>query len=257
MNDVLPRDRVVFLALLLVTLSTEACVPEAVRWEEGSSVPPSVTEAWVPPTTPNDTLKCDSSLVFSRARGDTAFASWWTQLGNGRAALVVARSDDRGRSWRVPEVADSTDRSRSGCARPKASLAADTLNGYVHLAYNVVAPEGPGVFFTHSMGQGTMFHAPVPIVYGERISLGAVTSHGDTVAVAYENPNAASPQVWLALSRTTGHIFEHRTSVSSATVTATRPAVALEGAHVAVWWYESPRAGSATTVVARRGTLLP
>ena len=132
-------------------------------------------------------------------------------------------------------------------------MAVDTTNGYVHVVYFMVAAEGPGVFFTHSMGRGEMFHSPVPIVYGERASASAVSGNGDTVAVAFIDPNSSVPQVWLALSRTTGHIFESRLEVSPSTVEATRPMVAVRGHHVAVAWRETNRGGGPAATVVRTG----
>ena len=149
--------------------------------------------------------------------------------------------------------ADSTDKGHNGCARPAPFIAADSTNGYVHVVYFMVAAEGPGVFFTHSMGQGVMFHSPVPIVYGERVSAAAVACNGDTVAVAYLDPNSARPQLWLALSRTTGHIFESRTEVSPSTEEAARPAVAVRGHRIAVAWIETSREGGAAVTVVRTG----
>ncbi len=72
----------------------------------------------------------------------------------------MARSTDGGRTWGTPVVADSTDRGRSGCERVKPAIAADSTNGYVHIVYSMVAAEGAGVFLTHSMEGGTMFHSP-------------------------------------------------------------------------------------------------
>jgi hypothetical protein len=132
-------------------------------------------------------------------------------------------------------------------------MAVDASSGYVHVVYFLSSPDGPGVFFAHSMQGGMMFHSPVAIVYGERVSTAAVTAHGDTVAVAYENPNAATSQVWLALSHTTGHIFEQNASVSPANVIATRPAVSLNGSRVAVSWMETPRGGGPATNIIRTG----
>lgn len=169
--------------------------------------------------------------------------------------MVVARSNDGGRTWRAPVIVDSTDRGRSGCSRTAPGIAADSIDGYVHLVYFLVAPEGPGVFFSHSMEGGSMFHASVPIVYGNRASAASVASWGDTVAVAYEEPNAAAPQVWLAISHTAGHIFEQRTSVSSPSASATRPSVALRGNRVAVAWSETPRGGGVARRVVRSGTV--
>jgi hypothetical protein len=241
---------------LLGLLVMAACAPEPVRWDVAQSRVAEVPARWVPDAAPDAGPVCASSLVASKARGDTAYAAWWAPRADSSAILLVARSDDRGHSWRTPEIADSTDKGRSGCARPPPFLATDSLNGYVHVAYFLVAPEGPGVFFTHSMAGGTMFHSPVPIVYGERVSVASVAAEGDTVAVAYENPNAATSQIWLALSHSTGHIFEERASVSSANVTATNPSVTLHDGRVAVSWTETGKRDGAGTVVGRSGTLM-
>jgi hypothetical protein len=209
--------------------------------------------AWTPPRLPSGTPQCAGSLVATPARGDTAFAAWWAPRADSSALLVVARSDDGGLDWRAPEVADSTDKGHTGCGRPSPFIAADTTNGYVHVVYFMLAAEGPGVFFTHSMGGGEMFHSPVPIVYGERASASAVACNGDTVAVAYVDPNASTPQVWLALSVTTGHIFDSRVEVSPSTVQAARPAVAVRGHRVAVAWLETNRNSGAAVMVVRTG----
>jgi len=248
-----------------------ACTPDPVQWQAEHRTPatlapgarlslaggivPSVVAAWTPASPPTSASQCPGSLSAIRARGDTAFAVWWALRPDSTASLVVARSDDAGRRWRAAVTADSADRGRTGCRRPPPSLFADSLNGYVHVVYFMQAPEGPGLFFTHSMEAGEMFHAPVAIVYGERRSAAAVSSRGDTVVVAYEDPNAAVPQVWLALSRLQGHIFERRLSVSTASARGENPAVVVRGGRIAVAWNETGRGGGSVTTVMRVGVL--
>jgi hypothetical protein len=250
------------LGLCTAVAVAQACAPDTVRWESERRYATGVTDQaagpavqpWVPLTIPVAPI-CPGSLVAARAPGDTAFAAWWMPRRDSSSALVVARSDDGGAEWRTPIVADSTDHSRAGCARPPPFVAVDSLNAYVHVVYFLVAREGPGVFFTHSMEGGAMFHEPVPIVYGERPSAASVASRGDTVAVLYEDPNASVPQVWLALSRSTGHIFEERMSVSSANASATHPAIAMSSRHVVASWLETARNGGQATTVIRTGTI--
>ena len=255
--------------LLLACFLLTACAPEPVKWDEANNLPavapagsrlllqkgdsPVMEAAWQPPATPSDGAVCEGSIVATKARGDTAFAAWWAPRADSTARLLVARSDDAGHSWRAPETADSTDNGHTGCGRPAPFIAADTANGYVHVVYFMLAAEGPGIFFTHSMGGGEMFHSPVPIAYGERASASAVAVNGDTVAVAYIDPNAATPQLWVALSQTTGHIFDTRMEVSPSTVQAARPAVAVRGHAIAVAWLETNRSGGAPTMVVRTG----
>lgn len=219
---------------------------------------PVFVAAWIPPMPPfggAGGAACPGTVVASRAAADTTYAAWWAPNADSSVRLVVARSDDGGYNWHPPVVADSTDRSHAGCERDAPYLSADSTNGYVHVVYFLQAKEGPGLFFTHSMGQGEMFHAPVPVVYGERVSASAVSSSGDTLVVAYTDPNASTPQVWLAISRTTGHIFEHRVAVSPTEVVASEPLVAVRGRRVAVSWFETPRGGGRGVTVVRTGTL--
>jgi hypothetical protein len=252
-------------------LGVMACVPDVVRWDKdsrsdlalgtearmafGPDGSPAAVARWTPPVAPAGTPVCSTSLVSVRARGDTAFSAWWAPRSDSAADLVVARSNDGGRTWRAPVVADSTDRGRTGCRRTPIAVTVDSLDGFIHVVYFMIAPEGAGVFCTHSMEGGTMFHAPVPIVYGDRASAASIATWGDTVAVAYEDPNASVPQVWLAISHTTGHIFEQRVGVSSASASAALPAVALRGSRVAVAWYETPRGGGGGTTVVHTGTI--
>ncbi len=255
--------------LLLGCLLLCACAPDPVQWDgerrTAATVPAgahltlqggdttAMAPAWKPSIAPAGLPVCEGSLVAARALGDTAYAAWWSPRGDSTALLVVARFVEGDGRWGTPAIADSTDRGHTGCGRPAPFIAADTTNGYVHVVYFMLASEGPGIFFTHSMGGGEMFHSPVPIVYGERASASAVAVNGDTVAVAYIDPNAATPQLWLALSQTTGHVFDTRTEVSPSTAQASRPAVAVRGHHVAVAWLETDRSGGAPVMVVRTG----
>ena len=137
---------------------------------------------------------------------------------------------------------DSTDTGRVGCRRPPPSIAADREN--VHVAYAMAAKEGPGIFASHSMDRGMTFHSPVAVVYGERLGLTAIAARGDTVAVAYEDPNSDPQRVGLAFSRTMGHTFEARQLVSPVTSPAHDPGVAVGGGRIAVTWLR----GAATDV---------
>jgi hypothetical protein len=151
---------------------------------------------------------------------------------------------------------DSTDQSVAGCGRPAPAIAADSTTGYVHVTYALLAREGPGLFFSHSMDGGITFHSPVPILYGERLGRTSVAADGNHVAVAFEDPNSAAPRVGLALSRTMGHIFEERIlPVSDGHGAASRPLVAVSGNHVAIAWREGADSADGVTLRVRRGTI--
>ena len=259
---------------LVVLLAAGACVPQPVEWaaetarRDGAladtmllAFAPDAADGvafvpqWTPPTWPDESAVCGATRRATRALGDEAYASWFRVRPDSSVLLRVARSDDGGRSWQPAVTADSLDVGRAGCARPAPYLAADSLNGYVHVVYYLDAREGAGLFFTHTMERGALFHEPVPIVYGDRPSLAAVASRGDTVVVAYEDPNSRMPRLGLALSRVQGHIFEHRVAASDETGESRTPRVALRGDRLVLAWTATSRGGSTPRTAIRRGTL--
>ncbi len=199
-------------------------------------------------------------------------AVWWAARADSSVVLDLARSADDGAHWDTTMVADARDRGVRGCERPPPAIASDPVSGYTHLAYFLEPAPGAGVFYEHLMdlpvagaagaagaaGRGiAMFHAPVAIVYGEVSRRTSVTGHGDTVAVAYEDPNRAAPQVLLAVSVTAGHTFAPAVPASGDNVEARDPAIGLDRAAVAVAWRESAiRAdGAADTSAAARAVV--
>jgi hypothetical protein len=164
---------------------------------------------------------------------------WWTRVTGGRVHLAAAWRDTiaaerRLGAWRGPILVDTLDqgprdaqaseRGAYGCARPAPSLSVDTLNGYVHVAYALTGPEGPGVFYAHQMDPRAAFEPPIAVLYGERLGEARVASHGDLVAVAYEDPNSRGRVIAaVAISRTAGHLFEERLMASGGTTARIRP----------------------------------
>ena len=267
------RFRVVPWGRVVALLCLGACVPEPVRWtaattRENGTLADSTRlafddasdsvhflTAWTPPMWPTEPALCAATLRAVSAVGGEAYASWFAVNNDSSVLLRVARSDDGGRTWAAAVTADATDRGRAGCARPVPFIAADSLNGYIHLVYHLDAVEGAGLFFTHTMERGALFHSPVPIVYGDRPSAAAVAARGDTVVVVFEDPNSRLPRLGLALSLTQGHIFEHRVSASDENGEARTPRVALRGVRIAIAWTATQRGGSVPRTVLRRGTI--
>lgn len=181
---------------------------------------------------------CGGSLRLSRGAG-TMFAAWWAPRPDSAAWLMASHTSDDGRRWSPPAAVDTTDRSVSGCRRTPPAIAADSVTGYVHVTYALKAPEGPGLFFSHSMDRGRTFHSPVAILYGDRLGRTSVAADGDVVVVAFEDPNSGSPRIGLALSRTMGHIFEDRLlPISGDQGVASHPLAAVRGRQIAVSWEE-------------------
>jgi hypothetical protein len=202
-------------------------------------------------TMPADTAACPGSLRVSALSPSEIYSVWWSRRTDGRASLVASRSDDAGATWMAAVPVDTTDRGAVSCSRPAPAIAADATSGYVHVTYFLHGPGGPGVFFAHSMERGELFHAPVPIMYGDRPSASSVASADSFVVVAFEDPNSQRPQISLAMSRTWGHIFSReRPEASTGAPVAERPFVALKQPLVAVGWRTGDK-----SVVARVGAL--
>ena len=182
-------------------------------------------------SSPTDPHLCRSSLRTIRG-SSRLYAVWWSVRPDSSASLVTAWSQDSGKTWGTPVPVDTSDVSSRGCSRPSPSLA--TVGDDLHAAYSMIAPEGTGVFFAHFMG--SMLHAPVAVVYGERLVPTAIAVEGDRVAVAYEEPNGTRRQVDVALSSTQGHIFDWHATASRDVDAATSPAVAIAGPRIAVSW---------------------
>ena len=167
-------------------------------------------------------------------------AVWWAVRPDSTAWLLSARGSAGGAAWEPAVPIDTLDRGPRGCARPAPSVAWTGDNGYVHVAYWLDAPEGAGVFYAHSMLRGRLYDTdPQPIAYGPRVSRGAVAARGDTVVVAFEDPNGRAPAMVLALSLTAGHGFVDKAiRASSGDFEAMAPAVAVDSGGVLVRWSE-------------------
>ena len=264
-----PRPRVQALALLVLGLA--GCAPPPVDWmpersvarsagaavalSADGSVRPDTLVALAARVSAPASPVCARSLRVAAARG-MLFGVWWSPRSDSGVRLLAAHSADGGRSWSVPAPVDTTDAGAGGCRREPAAIAADSASGYVYVTYALQAAEGPGLFFSHSMDEGVTFHAPVPILYGERLGRTSVAADGDMVVVGFEDPNSTTPRIGLALSRTMGHIFEHRIlPVSDDNGAAVHPLTAAHGRRIAVAWEPRDPDGAATTLAVRSGTV--
>ena len=194
------------------------------------------------------------------ARGEERYAAWWEAGNGGSSVLMLARSSDGGAHWEAPLVADDRDAGGKGCQRPLPSLFADDFTEYLHVTYHIAPVGSPGVYFTHSMHAAELgrsshgvLHTPVPVAHGERPSRTAVAGRGDTVVVAFEDPNSAKPRILLSLSTGTGHVFGTYEAVSPPGTIAYSPRVSLAGDSVRVEWAE--QTGAVLRAASRTGRL--
>jgi len=193
---------------------------------------------------------CPTTLRTGQGRS-LLFASWWSVRADSSAVLFVAKSADGGRVWLPAVAVDTTDVSTNGCNRPAPALT--TLGDDVYVAYSMIAPEGKGVFFSHSMGG--MLHTPVPVIYGDRLVETGIAADEHRVAVAYEEPNGSRSQIDVAISVTQGHLFGWHTTASRGVDAGSEPAVAMSGPELAVSWLNTQPSGGQPNRVVRVGRL--
>jgi hypothetical protein len=180
---------------------------------------------------------CPGTQTAARASGGEWFAGWFSARPDSSVVLMVSRSTDGGATWTKAVAADARDAGRRGCARPGPAIAADSATGFVHLVYFLEPPDGPGVWFVHSMEHGAVWHPPVAIAFGADPAAASVASLGDTVAIAYQAPNEGDGWIGLALSSTDGHIIDRTLpAVSGRAVPAAAPRLAMRGQRIAVAW---------------------
>src|SRR5690242_12216860 len=236
--------RLSFFALAIVLCGT-ACDNPPVDWSDpvaindvsgparlvvdSSGRPSFVAEPARSVNPPQSAGLCTTSLRTMRS-SHRLFSAWWNVRRDSSSVLLIDASADSGKSWGRAVAVDTTDVSSAGCNRPPPSLA--TVGDDLFVAYSMIAPEGKGVFFAHSMGP--MVHAPVAVIYGDHLVSTAIAAQDDNVAVAYEDPNGSRQQVAVAFSTVQGHIFAWRTTASRSIDVATSPAVALNGRMLAV-----------------------
>jgi hypothetical protein len=251
---------------LLVLVVLAGCGPEPVAWGDPKAIVPSdgpsrlvvdstgaarfVADTVRPSASPAVPALCAATLRTSQGR-TLLYASWWSVRADSSSILHLARSTDGGRTWSRASAVDTTDVSTAGCKRPPPALT--TVGDDVYVAYSMIAPEGKGVFFAHSMG--SMLHAPVSVIYGERLVETSIAADEHRVAVAYEEPNGNRPQIDVAMSVTQGHLFDWHVTASRGIDVASSPAVAMLGPELAVSWLNIPPDGGPPNRVVRVGRL--
>lgn len=223
----------------------------AARWTPGASPDVVVGTPAAAPTIDSvpGAGECPGSRVTAAPVRGIRWSAWWQIRPDSSAVLRTEAQDDSGAS-RSRLVIDSVDVAQLGCARPAPAIAVDSANGYVHVSYYMVGPEGPGVFYAHLMPQmPTQFERPLAMVYGEKPVRVAVASRGDTVAVAYEDPNSDLGRIAMSMSLTGGHLFEQTARIipvsTSSQHAASPQIVRLSGKQLWVGWTEASQSGSA------------
>ena len=254
------------MAALSATALLNGCADAPIAWDQpaplSATLAPTGRIAVAPdgtvravadssPAPPAHPGQCAASVRAARDTTGEWYAAWWSARPDSTAEILVARSPD-GVRWEPPIRVDTMDAGRTGCRRPAPAI--DAWGGHVHVAYSMAAREGAGIFASHSMDRGVLFHTPVAVMYGERIGETAIAARGNLVAIAFEDPNSAQDRIALAFSNTMAHLFQHRETVSPPGGSARAPRIAVADGRIAVAWTRAS-GGAAPSWVARTGAI--
>ena len=246
----LPTTRAAGVSSLMSLILLTACVAEPIDWGNvayrGSRLgDPDARSAIMSAGLPAVAGTTGPCIMSIRTAGGSKMLlrAWWSVRPDSSAVLSMQRSENQGGGWDNAIEVESRDRGRRGCQRPAPGITYDSTSGYAYLVYFVEASDGAGVFFAHSLDKGGMFHSPVPVVYGNTPSVASVAARGDSVVVVFEDPNSTTPRIGIALSHTTGHLFDQRAQVTPDDVAAVAPWVALDHKRITVWW-KTPARGA-------------
>ena len=253
-------------AVIMCALLVAACAPEPIEWEAAHDIPGTIgantrllMNGHAAPRLVDDSTRpmalppgaCDTSVTTARAHAGEWYAAWFMARPDSSAVLMVARSTDDGETWRA-SVVDARDRGRRGCSRPRPALVADAASGYVHIAYFLQPSAGAGVWYTHSMERGTVWHQTIGVLYGEVPASTSIASAGDTVLVAYEHPGSGSSRLGVAISRQAGHTFAERVRAVRVNGSARDPRIAFRAGRIALAWTERPASADGSGVARTR-----
>lgn len=256
--------RLVALSVFALTLGIAGCDQAPVEWHDpvelaqaaGHShlvfeggTPRFVVDSNFPTALPESHGRCPT--VASITGLEESAAAWWSVRPDSSAVLYLSASPDSGRTWGTPTAVDTSDVSSNGCLRPLPALA--TVGDDVYVAYSMVASEGTGVFFAHTMSG--MVHSPVPVIYGDRLVATALVADAKRVIVAYEEPNGSRERINLAISASQGHLFETHTAASRTVDNATAPVLALSDSMLAISWLTRGATDTSDSRIVRVGRM--
>lgn len=224
-----------------IILTSIACTELPVAWSDVAYSRDPIARVAADGGLVPDAKGCSGSVRSVSIDGVT-HAVWWSVRNDSSSILRYATKTNG--KWMKAVSVDTTDSSSSGCDRIAPALHVDG-RGNIYLAYFLEPATGSGIFFSHQM-DNTGFHDPVSIAFGNRPSASSIAASGDRIAVAYQEPNSGRGEIWVALSRNMGHIFEHRIAVSSPSQVAGNPQARLSGTQLEIGWQELIQADSIT-----------
>lgn len=199
-----------------------------------------------------ESCPCCRTALASGADG-RLYMAWRSVLPGSVRDIVVARSDDRGATWRAPVRVHADGWVYDGCPHAGPALAVDA-DGALHATWWTGKEGRAGVWYAKSTDGGASFGAPVAMgVADASRPAHAQLAVGDSgrVVVAWDDGTRAVPRVLVRASRDGGATFGEAVAASDSAAAAQFPVLGLHARTVTLVWAEQAAAVAARAAKAR------
>ncbi len=196
---------------------------------------------WEPnrPVATGEACPCCRTAI-ATTRSGTVYVAWRMVLPGNVRDIVVARSDDQGRTWDAPVRVHADDWVYPGCPHAGPSIQVDEADR-LHVAWWTGKEGAAGVSYTRSTDGGRTFAAPIPLGMAEfsrpahvQLALG----EGGTVVAVWDDGTRKVSQVVMRISTDGGTSFGPVQPLSTEGRAAEFPVLGLNGSAITVAWSE-------------------
>ena len=181
---------------------------------------------------------CRTALA--TASDGTLYAAWRAVLPGNVRDIVVARSNDNGKTFSEPQRAHADDWVFDGCPHAGPSMQVDSKNR-LHIAWWTGKPGAAGVYYARSDDGGKTFGNVVPMGVAENSTPAHVQlaiGPSDKVIVVWDDGTIRVPGIRLRVSDDGGQKFAAAQSLSNEDRVARFPVLAVSRNGLSVAWSE-------------------
>jgi hypothetical protein len=172
--------------------------------------------------------------------GGVVYAAWRSVAAGNVRDIVVARSEDGGRTWGEARTVHDDRWVFDGCPHAGPALQVDS-GGRLHATWWTGKAEAAGVYYAHSDDGGRTFSEPAPLGtagFSRPAHVQLALGDGGTVLVAWDDGTTKLPRVQLRVSRDRGARWSASEPLSADDRVATFPVLAVSGRRLTVAWSE-------------------
>jgi len=181
--------------------------------------------------------ECCRVAVSSDADGGV-YIAWRKILDGGIRDIVVAHSDDAGRSWSAPQRVHADDWVQGYCPDAGPSIAVDAKSR-LHVAWWTGKEGVAGVRYVRSSDQGQSFSSPVELKVADLSRASHVqlaVPSPDDIVVVWDDGTLQTPRIAMRRSSDGGASFDPLTYLSPSGQASAYPHVAVSDAGWEVVW---------------------